>query len=105
MANALKFQPPGRRPEIRIDAVREVALVRVAVADNGIGIRPEHVAKLFRVFQRLHGRDEYPGTGIGLATCRRIIEQHGGRIWVDSVFGSGSTFSFTVPAAKMERSG
>ena len=100
IANALKFQPPDRRPEIRIDAVREVAMIRVSVIDNGIGIRPEHVAKLFRVFQRLHGRDEYPGTGIGLATCRRIIEQHGGRIWVDSVFGRGSTFSFTVPAAK-----
>lgn len=98
VANAIKFQPSGRQPDVRIAATGDGAMVRVLVMDNGIGIRPEHLAKLFKVFQRLHGGDEYAGTGIGLATCRRIIELHGGRIWVDSVFGSGSTFSLTLPA-------
>ncbi len=100
IANAIKFQPPERRPEVRIDSVLDGPLVRVSVADNGIGIQPEHLAKLFRVFQRLRAREEYPGTGIGLATCRRIVELHGGRIWVDSAFGQGSTFTFTLPAGE-----
>jgi signal transduction histidine kinase len=95
IGNALKYRT-DRRPEIRIAAQPLKNAWRFAIQDNGIGIEPQYFERIFQMFQRLHTREEYPGTGIGLAICRRIVERHGGQIWVESQHKEGSTFYFTI---------
>jgi PAS domain S-box-containing protein len=97
IGNALKFRGE-RTPSVTIDAVRRDAHVVVRVADNGIGMDPRHADRIFVIFQRLHERGKYPGTGIGLAICKKIVDRHGGRIWVESQPGEGATFHFTLPS-------
>lgn len=97
LANAIKFRG-AQPPLIRVSAERQGAFWRVVVADNGIGIAPEFYDKVFAPFKRLHSAERYPGTGIGLAVCRRVVEAHGGEIGVESSPGQGSRFWFTWPA-------
>lgn len=96
--NAIKFHG-GETPRVHVSAEIKGHECVVSVRDNGIGIAPEYFSKVFLIFQRLHTRKEYPGTGIGLAVCKRIVERHGGRIWVESGVGEGSAFYFTAPVA------
>lgn len=96
LANALKFRKPSENPRIHIGVVRDGTRATFSVSDNGIGISQEHFERIFGVFQRLHTRSEYPGTGIGLALCKRIVEHRGGRIWVESKPGEGTTFRFVL---------
>lgn len=98
LGNALKFIAPGQRPHIRLTARQSQDGWTLGVEDNGIGIQPEHLERIFRPFQRLHGRGTYEGTGIGLAICKKAVERHGGQIWVRSQPGAGSQFEFTLPA-------
>lgn len=99
--NALKFRGEAP-PRVRIWAEDAGTHWRLAVADNGIGIELRQQQRIFDVFQRLHGPEAYPGTGIGLAICKRIVESHGGRIWVESAPGEGATFWFTLPKDREE---
>ncbi len=99
VGNAVKYREPSRRPRVQVRWCRENGHWQVSVGDNGIGIAPEFQADIFKIFRRLHTTQQYEGTGIGLAVCQKIVEGHGGRMWVESEAGKGSSFHFTVPAA------
>ena len=102
IGNAIKFR--GERPPVvRVCAERQGAEYLFTVADNGIGIDPQYAERIFVVFQRLHTREAYPGTGIGLALCKKIVERHGGRIWLESHEGAGACFHFALPALSEEQ--
>ncbi len=101
LTNALRFRGEAP-PEVHVSARREGAMWRLSVRDNGIGVEEPYLERIFGVFQRLHTRDEYPGTGIGLSICRRIAERHGGRIWAESTAGEGTTFHVTLPVVAGE---
>jgi two-component system, chemotaxis family, sensor kinase Cph1 len=101
IGNAIKFHD-GKPPVIQISAERKDAEWVFSVTDNGISIAPENAEKIFAIFQRLHTREEYPGNGIGLAICKKIVEQHGGQIWAEPVATQGAVFKFTWPARILE---
>ena len=96
IGNAMKYKNHAS-PQIDISASRQDGAWQFAIRDNGIGIPSEHTDRIFGIFERLHGVNEYAGTGIGLALCKKIVEGHGGYIWVESQVGEGSTFYFTIP--------
>lgn len=97
VGNALKFHGEAP-PKIHVGCQRKGAVWELAVSDNGIGIAPQDFERIFVVFQRLHSQEKFPGTGIGLSVCKKIVERHGGRIWVESKPGKGARFFFTIPA-------
>ena len=97
ISNSLKYCRADTAPQITIRAVDERNLIRFAVRDNGIGIAQQHYERVFQIFQRLHGRNVYPGTGIGLATVRKVVDLYGGQVWIDSTVGVGTTVFFTIP--------
>jgi light-regulated signal transduction histidine kinase (bacteriophytochrome) len=104
IGNAVKFR--SERPsKVRVEARQANGMWEFSVADNGIGIDKQYSGRIFQMFQRLHERGKYDGSGIGLAIVKKIIERHGGRIWFDSVPGEGTTFFFTIPAAPMNGGG
>jgi light-regulated signal transduction histidine kinase (bacteriophytochrome) len=96
ISNAIKFRGSDA-PHVTLSGRDLGSEWQFAVADTGIGIDTKYASRLFVIFQRLHTREEYPGTGIGLAVCKRIVERHGGKIWFESEPGKGSTFYFTLP--------
>jgi light-regulated signal transduction histidine kinase (bacteriophytochrome) len=101
IANGVKYQKKGNMPHITITTKPAAdGMVGIEVTDNGIGIAPQYLQSIFTMFRRLHSRDEYEGTGIGLTVCKKIVELHGGKIGVESQTDKGSTFWFTMPAAE-----
>ena len=97
IGNGLKYVAPGVKPAIRVEAKIMNKALEISFVDNGIGIKPEHVERIFQPFKRLHKRNEYKGTGIGLALCKKIVEQHNGTISVKSEYGKGSAFVVQLP--------
>ncbi|MCW3117773.1 MAG: cph1 40, partial [Chitinophagaceae bacterium] len=97
ITNAIKFQKKEVSPQIQIGSKKLNGKWQFWVSDNGIGIAPAHYERIFDIFQRLHKTDEYQGNGIGLANCKKIVELHHGKIWVESVVGKGTTFNFAIP--------
>jgi two-component system, chemotaxis family, sensor kinase Cph1 len=107
MGNAIKFRAEGRPIEVHVSAEREGDGWHFKVSDTGIGIEQQYLERIFLIFQRLHDRSKYKGTGIGLAVCRKVVEHHGGGIWVESEPGKGTTFHFTLsddPQSRKEAS-
>ncbi|MGF7117764.1 PAS domain-containing sensor histidine kinase [Methanobacterium oryzae] len=104
ISNAIKFRKPDEPPKIHISSKEENNEYIFSVSDNGIGIEPQYKDRIFTIFQRLHTRDKYEGTGIGLAVSKKIVERHGGQIWVESEYGKGSTFYFTLPIGRERES-
>jgi light-regulated signal transduction histidine kinase (bacteriophytochrome) len=103
IANGIKFHRPDETAQVRVSATREDGAWTFNVRDNGIGIEPQYQERIFALFQRLHTRADYPGTGIGLAICKKIVERHGGQIRVDSAPGRGTTFLFTLPGVRAQK--
>ncbi len=99
LTNAVKFRS-SEQPVVRIEAVRHSGEWELSCSDNGIGVEPEYAERIFLIFQRLHSRESYEGSGIGLALCRKIVEYHGGRMWLDTEYPGGASFRFTLPIAK-----
>jgi light-regulated signal transduction histidine kinase (bacteriophytochrome) len=97
IGNAIKYRDPQRPPVVCVTAERQKGHWRFSVRDNGIGIEPQYTSMIFGLFKRLHDNEKYSGTGLGLSICQRIVEQYGGRIWVESRPSEGSVFSFTIP--------
>ena len=97
ISNALKYRS-AVTPRIHVEARKDGEFWLLSVKDNGIGIEPQYQDQVFGLFKRLHSVGKYPGTGLGLAICKKLVERYGGRIWVESIFGEGSTFLFTLPA-------
>ena len=104
IANAIKFHGE-ESPRVHVSAERRPGDWLFSVRDNGIGMDPQYAERIFVIFQRLHDREEYPGTGIGLSICKKIVERHGGKIWVVSESGQGATFHFTLPIIVQSRQG
>ena len=100
ISNAIKFRKEEEQLKIHISVYKSEDEHIFSVQDNGIGIEKQYLERIFSIFQRLHTRDVYDGTGIGLSVVKRIVERHGGHIWVESEFGKGSTFYFTIPIIK-----
>jgi predicted ATPase/signal transduction histidine kinase len=101
IGNAIKYRSEVP-PQIQVSAQKEPECWRFSIHDNGIGIESQYCDRIFKIFQRLHTSDEYPGTGLGLAICQKIVENHGGHIWVESKLGAGSTFSFEIPESRAD---
>ena len=100
ISNGIKFRKKDTAPEVWLSFKETPDHWEFTLQDNGIGVKEEDQPKLFNAFQRLHRRDEYPGTGLGLVTCKKIVEVHGGKIWMTSEYGKGTAFHFTLPKTK-----